>query len=181
MREMTERGHQSIVAWQRGIDLVVEIYRRTATWPPTERFGLTGQIRRAAASVPANIAEGQGRNSANEFIHFLGIANGSLREVETYLTIAGRLYYCDKTTFDLLMEQATMVGKPLCGLIRSLRSGRSTETSTNPEPTHCSFLIASFTLRSCRHTARWAATRDGAKERGQQWRCNSTSGRSGDR
>jgi four helix bundle protein len=84
-------------------------------------FGLTNQIRWAAVSIPANIAEGQGRNSLKQFVYFLGIANGSLREAETYLMLAFRLRYYDETTFEDVTHQATGVGNPLRGLIRKLR------------------------------------------------------------
>src|SRR6476619_3552207 len=100
MSAMAGQGYQDLVAWQRAMDLTERVYRLTSTWPKGEVFGLTSQIRRAASSVPANIAEGQGRNGPKEFLHFLGIANGSMREVETYLILAFRLQYCDKATFD---------------------------------------------------------------------------------
>ena len=118
---MVRESYEGLVAWQRAVDFVVSIYRLTRDWPKEEQYGLTSQIRRAAASIPANIAEGQGRNSPKEFVHFLGIANGSMREVETFLAIAARLEFFDQMTFEEMMNQATEVGKPLRGLIRRLR------------------------------------------------------------
>jgi four helix bundle protein len=121
MSAVAGQSYRDLVSWQRAMDLVEHIYRLTGTWPKAEAFGLTNQIRRAAVSIPANIAEGQGRNSPKEFVYFLGIANGSLREVETYLMLAFRLQYYDGTTFEEVMHQATEGGNPLRGLIRKLR------------------------------------------------------------
>jgi four helix bundle protein len=118
---VTGQSYRDLASWQRAMDLVEHIYRVTGTWPKEEMFSLTNQIRRAAVSIPADIAEGQGRNTAKEFVYFLGIANGSLREVETYLMLGFRLQYYDETTFEELMHQATEVGNPLRGLIRKLR------------------------------------------------------------
>ena len=117
---MVRESYEGLVAWQWAVDFVVCIYRLTRDWPKEEQYGLTSQIRRAA-SIPANIAEGQGRNSPKEFVHFLGVANGSMREVEMFLTIAFRLQFFDQTIFEEVMNQATEVGKPLRGLIRRLR------------------------------------------------------------
>ena len=83
-------------------------------------YGLTNQVRRASVSVPANIAEGQGRSSTREFAHYLSIAHGSLREVETHLLIASRLHYCPESLLTAMMEQAAEVGRLLHGLMRSL-------------------------------------------------------------
>jgi four helix bundle protein len=121
MSAVAGQSYRDLVSWQRAMDLVEHIYRLTGTWPKAEAFGLANQIRRAAVSIPANIAEGQGRNSPKEFVYFLGIANGSLREVETYLMLAFRLQYYDGTTFEEVMHQAMEVGNPLRGLIRKLR------------------------------------------------------------
>jgi len=87
--------HIEIVAWQRAVELVTHVYRVTKTFPNDERFGLTSQLRRAAVSVPSNIAEGQGRFSRGEFKQFLGHARGSLLEMETQITIATNLGYLD--------------------------------------------------------------------------------------
>jgi len=118
---MAGLGYRELVAWQRAVDLVERVYRLTSDWPPTEIYGLTSQVRRAAVSVPANIAEGQGRSSRKEFAHHLSIAFGSLCEVETHLLIANRLAYIDLPTFEELIDQTTGVAKPLHGLIRSLQ------------------------------------------------------------
>jgi four helix bundle protein len=96
--------------------LVTEIYRVTRTFPKEEQYGLVSQIRRAAVSVPSNLAEGHGRNSRNEFRQFIGQARGSLPEVETQLEIAKNLGYVKVEVADPLMEQAEAVGKMLTGL-----------------------------------------------------------------
>jgi four helix bundle protein len=80
---MTIRNFRDLLAWQRAMDLVVELYRVTGLMPPDERFGLTAQMRRAAVSVASNIAEGQGRRTDGEFLNHLSMAHGSLRELET--------------------------------------------------------------------------------------------------
>ncbi|MDB5296543.1 MAG: ribosomal protein [Phycisphaerales bacterium] len=87
------RNYRDLIAWQKGMDLVEEVYRATRLFPADEVYGLTSQIRRAAVSIPANVAEGQGRGGAAEFARFLRIAHGSLREVETHALIAERLLY----------------------------------------------------------------------------------------
>lgn len=87
------RKHHDLIAWQQGIALVKGIYRFTAEFLESERFGLTSQMRRAAVSVPSNIAEGVGRNFQKERIQFLAIARGSLTELETHLIIARELGY----------------------------------------------------------------------------------------
>lgn len=91
------RKHHSLLAWQRGVDLVKAVYSATAGFPPSELYGLTGQMRRAAVSVPANIAEGVGRSGNRDRIQFLVIARGSLNELETYVVIARDLGYLQQT------------------------------------------------------------------------------------
>ena len=114
------RSYKDLVVWQRAMILVSGIYRATKEFPKDEVFGLTAQLRRAAVSIPSNIAEGQGRLSANEFRHFLGQARGSLMEVETQLQISLDLGYMNsdtaKTVFDLCAE----VGRVLNGLLASI-------------------------------------------------------------
>jgi len=93
---MDRRKYQRLLVWQEAMDLVAGVYRVTERLPATERFGLCQQLRRAAVSIPSNIAEGAGRHSDKEFIRFLNIANGSLLEVETQLLIALQLKYIEE-------------------------------------------------------------------------------------
>ena len=121
---MTIQTYRDLIAWQKSMDLVVEIYQLTKLFPQEELFGLTSQIRRAAVSVPANIAEGYGRIHRKEYLHYLSIARGSLMEVETHLQIGVRLTYLERDrarpTWELLQE----TGRLLNGLIRSLESSK---------------------------------------------------------
>lgn len=102
------------------MDLVTAVYRATAGFPKDELFGLTSQLRRAAVSIPSNIAEGQGRLSEKEFRHFLGQARGSLMEVETQLQIAENLGYLEKEPERVLLEACAEVGRILNGLLASV-------------------------------------------------------------
>ena len=102
------------------MDLVTAVYRATANFPKDELFGLTSQLRRAAVSIPSNIAEGQGRLSEKEFRYFLGQARGSLMEVETQLQIAENLGYLERETTRMLMEACAEVGRILNGLLASV-------------------------------------------------------------
>jgi four helix bundle protein len=102
------------------MQLVTAVYRATASFPKDELFGLTSQLRRAAVSIPSNIAEGQGRLSEKEFRYFLGQARGSLMEVETQLQIAENLGYLETETNRALMEACGEVGRILNGLIASV-------------------------------------------------------------
>ena len=112
---------RDLVAWQRAIDLAEAIYHVTCDWPSEERFGLTSQIRRAAVSVMANIAEGQGRTGSREFLHHLSIADGSLSEVEAHLLFAHRLRFIDEATLDRVLQLLEKTRSPLRGLIQRLR------------------------------------------------------------
>jgi four helix bundle protein len=117
---MAAKSYQELVVWQRAMDLVAEIYKVTAVFPKEEVYGLTNQIRRAAVSVPSNIAEGQGRGVGNEFARHLRIAQGSLQEVETQLMIARRLGYANTVAVTGALELAGEVGRLLRGLRKSL-------------------------------------------------------------
>ena len=117
---MADKNYSDLIAWQRAIDLVETVYRLSAAFPREELYGLTAQVRRAAVSVPSNIAEGQGRWSTNEFIHFLGISQGSLREVETQLTIAVRLGYLTADQAEGGFKLAAETGRLINGLRNSL-------------------------------------------------------------
>ena len=107
--------------WQAAMDLVTHVYRISRRFPKEEMYGLTSQLRRAAVSVPSNIAEGKGRHSDRELTQFLCHARGSLFEIETQLEIAERLTYITKEESESLRCEATRVGQMLNGLIRSLR------------------------------------------------------------
>jgi four helix bundle protein len=117
---MAVRNYSELIAWQKAMDLVEGIYSATKQFPKEEIYGLTSQIRRAAVSVPSNIAEGQGRKSTNEFLHHLSIAYGSLREVETQVLIAERLHYLGREGISHLLELSAEVGRLINGLSHSL-------------------------------------------------------------
>lgn len=136
MADSAAAGYRQLIAWQKAVDLVEAIYRHTSSWPREEMFGLTSQIRRAAASVPANIAEGRGRNSAKEYAHHLSIAYGSLCEVETYLTIAFRLGYIDAEAHDSFDGRSTEVARVLRGLMKRIQAESSVihETEADYDP-----------------------------------------------
>ncbi|MCP9494170.1 MAG: four helix bundle protein [Pyrinomonadaceae bacterium MAG19_C2-C3] len=114
------RNYSDLIAWQKAMDLVEMIYKATRLFPKEELYGLTSQLRRAAVSVPSNIAEGQGRNSINDFRRFLAIAHGSLREAETQVRIAQRLDYLSEAQAEILMSLAGEVGRLINGLGNSL-------------------------------------------------------------
>ena len=108
---------KAIKAWQKADDLVVEVYNRTKSFPPDERYGLTSQMRRAAVSVCANIAEGSGRGSLADYIRFLFIAQGSQSELEYLLHISHRLGYLSKTVYEDLSDRQSQAGRMLRGFI----------------------------------------------------------------
>ncbi|HYN15506.1 MAG TPA: four helix bundle protein [Terriglobales bacterium] len=117
---MAVQSYKDLIVWQKAIGLVTNVYRCTKGFPKDELYGLTSQLRRAAVSVPCNIAEGQGRVSTGEFKQFLGHARGSLHEMQTQLVIAENLGYLDKTEKDRLLEDSTEVDRMLNRLISSL-------------------------------------------------------------
>jgi|ERR1043166_1417022 four helix bundle protein len=117
---MKVKNYQELIAWQKAMDLVVEVYTISRAFPREETYVLTNQIRRAAVSVPSNIAEGQGRRTTADFLRHLSIAYGSLREVETQILIANRLRYLAQETCQDLMKSAGEVGRLLNGLMSSL-------------------------------------------------------------
>lgn len=120
-----KRTHRDLLVWRESIELTVLIYKATESFPKSEVYGLTSQLRRAASSVPANIAEGAARTGTPELLRFLSIANGSLSEVDTHLEIADRLgYLADKKVLDEKVEQ---VFRLLTGLIASLRKNTESQ------------------------------------------------------
>lgn len=117
---MATKIYSDLIVWQRAMDFVERVYEATRLFPKEEMYGLSSQLRRACVSIPSNIAEGQGRNSTKEFLHFLAIAYGSLREAETQILIAGRLKYLEQKQVTALMELTGEVGRLLNGLSKSL-------------------------------------------------------------
>ena len=120
------RSYRDLIVWQDSMDLVVEVYRTTAAFPKEERYSLVDQLRRAAISVPSNIAEGQSRSRTADYLRHLSIAVGSLSEVETRIQIARRLEYISDDVQNRRLESCASIGKMLGGLIRSLRHRLST-------------------------------------------------------
>jgi four helix bundle protein len=116
------RNYRDLIAWQKAMDLVELAYVLTKKFPKEEIYGLVAQLRRAAVSVPSNIAEGQGRGSAKEFSYFLAIAHGSLRELETQMLIAQRLTYIDGQQADRFLNLSSEVGRLIIGLKKSLKT-----------------------------------------------------------
>jgi len=118
--QITFKSYRDLEVWQKAMDLVVECYRITNKFPRSELYGLTSQLRRAAVSVPSNIAEGRERQHTKEFVQHLAIAYGSLAELETHLQIAQRLTYLDSRQVRQVLEKTSEVGRMLNGLRRSL-------------------------------------------------------------
>ena len=115
------KSYRDLIAWQKAMHLVTAIYQPTSAFPREEIYGLTSQLRRAAVSVPSNIAEGQGRHGAPEFRHFLRQASGSVMEIETQILIAERLKFLNPEVAQELLAQCAEVGKILNGLIKSFQ------------------------------------------------------------
>jgi four helix bundle protein len=120
---MAIRQYSELIVWQKAMDLAESVYTATARFPREEQFGLTNQLRRAAVSVPSNIAEGQGRRSTNEFLQHLSIARGSLQEAQTQVLLAGRLSYLGSPDVTEIMNLASEVAKLLNGLTNALTKG----------------------------------------------------------
>jgi len=114
----TFRSYRDLRVWAAAVDLAVNCYRATKAFPHTEAYGMTSQIRRAAASIAANIAEGYGRDGPGQFQQFLKVAQGSLKELETHLIIALRVELLGERDGNLLLQQCDEVGRMLGGLIR---------------------------------------------------------------
>jgi four helix bundle protein len=114
-------SYRDLLVWQKAMELVVGTYRFSSSFPREELYGLTSQLRRASVSVPSNIAEGYGRASRKEYIQFLYVAQGSLKETETQIILAEMLGYASRDATKSLLEKSAVVGKLLGGLIRALR------------------------------------------------------------
>jgi four helix bundle protein len=117
---MAVTDYTQLETWQRAMDLTQAVYALTRSYPRDELYGLVAQTRRAAVSVPSNIAEGQGRGSSREFVRFLAVARGSLCELQTQILLAERFKYIDAERSGKLMEQSWTVGRLINGLIRAV-------------------------------------------------------------
>lgn len=116
-----DKSHKKLEVWKKGVDLSIRVYKATASFPEEERYGLTSQMRRAAVSIPANIAEGAARNTKKELLNFLHIARGSLSELDTHMEIANRLSYLSVESNGELINLMDTVSKTLAGLINSIK------------------------------------------------------------
>jgi len=114
------RRHNDLLAWQKAMDLVEQVYRLTKYFPKEEIYALTAQLRRSAVSVPSNIAEGHGRSGRREFAHHLSIALGSLAECETQMQIAQRLGYLSEAFMNDFLVLSSETGRIMVGLMNSL-------------------------------------------------------------
>jgi four helix bundle protein len=119
--EWMGKSFRDLDVWKLGVELAETIYRITGRFPKAELFGMTSQMRRAAISIPSNIAEGRARTSSREFLHFLSISRGSLAELETQLELAIRLDYAD-SDLDAARAQSDLLGKKLNRLQTTIRS-----------------------------------------------------------
>lgn len=115
-------SYKDLIAWQKGMELVASIYDATDGFPSHEQFGLVSQLRRAAVSVPSNVAEGKAHYSNRDFVRFLRHSRGSLAEIETQVLIAQQRKYMDSETATKLIQKIDELGRILSGLINSLQS-----------------------------------------------------------
>ena len=115
------KTYREIICWQKAIELVKSIYKITNNFRQSEQFGLTSQLRRAAISIPSNIAEGFGRGSNKDFRRFLDISRGSLFELQTQLYISKELGFIADKSYDIIYEQSREVERILIGFIKSLK------------------------------------------------------------
>lgn len=118
------KSYRDLLVWQKGMELAAEVYRLSREWPKEELFGLTSQARRAAVSIPANIAEGYGRQSTASYSHFLKTARGSLMELETHLLLAERVGLAESGRYADALGRADELGRMIGGLIRSVEAKR---------------------------------------------------------
>lgn len=113
-------SYRDLEVWKKGVQLAKAAYQLTGTFPKHEIYGLSSQLQRAAVSIPANIAEGHARNTTKEFLRHLSIARGSLAELETLLTLAEQLGYCQPSTFHEIMRHCDEISRMISGLRNAL-------------------------------------------------------------
>ena len=123
-------GYKELIVWQKGMELVKSVYQLTISFPDSERFGLTNQMRRCSVSIPSNIAEGYGRSSDKELIQFLYISLGSSYELETQLVISKELQYMGEEDYNVLSAINEEVGKMLSSLIYRRRQKLDTNVNS---------------------------------------------------
>jgi four helix bundle protein len=128
------RRYQDLEVWQRSMELALTAYQFTTSYPDAERYGLVSQTRRAAISIPCNIAEGQGRSTAGEFLNHLSVARGSLQEFETLAILAHRLTYTNQKQLDLLLEGSESISRMLTGLRKSVERAQGAPAGRAVEP-----------------------------------------------
>ncbi len=130
------QSYRELRVWQAGIRLVALCYRVSRQFPKSEQFGLASQIQRAAVSIPSNIAEGYGRTHRGDYLRYLAVANGSLKELETELLIAAELGYVRPHQSQQLLRVAEELGRMLRVMIRKLAAARPTPYPLHPTPSH---------------------------------------------
>jgi len=125
--------YRNLRVWQQSMDLVEAVYELTDSFPDSEKFGLISQMRRSAVSIPSNIAEGARRNGHREFHHFLGIAKGSLAELETQLEISSRLKFKLDGDYEALLTLSDSLGRMISKLQSSIKASDYPNISEAPE------------------------------------------------
>ena len=120
-KDRDQRPHKKLEVWKNAMNLAVRIYALTGRFPKDEIYGITSQLRRAAVSVPSNIAEGAARTGRKEFLQFINIAQGSLSEIDTQIELSNRLKFLDDQQYKEIQERIVVVSKQLYGLRRSIQ------------------------------------------------------------
>ena len=118
---MDSRAHRKLDVWKKSMDFVKHVYQATETFPKSEIYGLISQMRRAAVSIPSNLAEGAARKGKKEFKQYLNIAQGSISELDTQIELSLMLKYIDENLYNNLMDGLNTISKMLFGLSRSLK------------------------------------------------------------
>jgi four helix bundle protein len=130
------QSYRDLLVWQKGVVLAKAIYKVTAGFPPEEKFGLISQLRRAAVSVPSNIAEGQARHTTGEFVLFISHAEGSLAELDTQLTLAAELNLLTVTQAKPCADSISELRRKLNGLRRAVNGQKPVATNSKPAARH---------------------------------------------
>ncbi len=118
------KTYRDLIVWQKGKKLAVDVYKQTKPFPREELYGLTSQMRRSAVSVPANIAEGYGRQSTKDYLRFLKIARGSLFELQTLIDISSELQLLSKDSYEILLENTFEIDRMLSSLIYKVANSK---------------------------------------------------------